>query len=110
VAILEPLRRRADFEAVSRRGTARATRLLASRSLNTDRPTFRVGMAIPTTIGGAVQRNRVRRRLRALLRARTAQMGDGVDLLLIARPGVADAAYAELGAALDEILRPLMRA
>jgi len=33
-----------------------------------------------------------------------------VDLLLIARPGVADAAYAELGAALDEILRPLMRA
>lgn len=106
---LETLRRRTDFEALSRGGSARTTRLLVARSLITERPTARIGLAIPASIGGAVQRNRVRRRLRALLRARTEQIGVGVDLLLIARPGADAASYAELGSALDEVLRVVVR-
>ncbi len=50
-------------------------------------------------------RNRVRRRLRELLRRRLAGIGPGWDLLLIARPPAANASYAELGAAIDALLR-----
>jgi ribonuclease P protein component len=98
------LRRRADFEAVGRRGTARSTRLLVLRTLRTGRSETRVGLSTPRTLGGAVQRNRVRRRLRELVRTRLEAIGPGWDLLLIARPAAAEATHAELGAALDTLV------
>ncbi len=101
---LPMLRRRADFEAVGRGGTARSTRLLVLRTLRTDRGESRVGLSTPRTLGGAVQRNRVRRRLRELLRTRLEAIGPGWDLLLIARPPAAEATQVELGAALDALV------
>ena len=102
--VLPMLRRRADFEAIGRRGTARSTRLLVLRWLRTERGETRVGLSTPRTLGGAVQRNRVRRRLRSLLRERIGRIGPGWDVLLIARPAAGDASHAELGAAIDALL------
>ena len=102
---LPMLRRRADFEAIGRHGTARSTPLLVLRWMRTDRGETRIGLSTPRTLGGAVQRNRVRRRLRALLRERIGRIGPGWDLLLIARPAASDASHAELGAAIDALLR-----
>jgi ribonuclease P protein component len=61
-------------------------------------------MSTPRTLGGAVQRNRVRRRLRELVRARMGRIGPGWDLLIIARPTAGEATHAELGDALDALL------
>ena len=102
--VLPMLRRRADFEAIGRRGTARSTPLLVLRSLRTDRTETRVGLSTPRTLGGAVQRNRVRRRLRELVRTRLERIGPGWDLLLIARPAAGGATHAELEAAIDALL------
>jgi ribonuclease P protein component len=102
---LPTLRRRADFEAIGRHGTARSTPLLVLRWIRTDRDETRIGMSTPRTLGGAVQRNRVRRRLRELIRERLGRIGPGWDLLLIARPAAGDASHAELGAAIDALLR-----
>lgn len=64
-----------------------------------------MGFSTPRTLGGAVQRNRVRRRLRELLRERLAgRIGPGWDLLVIAKPAAGGASNAELGAALDALL------
>lgn len=52
-------------------------------------------------VGGAVVRNRVRRRLRELLRIRLGQWREGFDAVLVARPPAAGMASAELGLALD---------
>ena len=102
---LPMLRRRADFEALGRHGTARSTPLLVLRWMRTDQAETRIGLSTPRTLGGAVQRNRVRRRLRALMGERIERIGPGWDLLLIARPAAGDASYAELGAAIDSLLR-----
>ena len=98
------LRRKADFEALGRHGTARSTRLLVLRSLRTNGPETRVGLSTPRSLGGAVQRNRVRRRLRELIRERRGTIGTGWDLLLIARPEAASASYAELRAAFGSLV------
>ena len=102
--MLPMLRRRADFEAIGRDGTARATSLLVLRWLRTERGETRVGLSTPRTLGGAVQRNRVRRRLRSVLRERIGRIGPGWDILLIARPPAGDASQAQLGAAIDALL------
>ena len=82
--------------------------MLVLRFLRTDRAETRIGMSTPRALGGAVQRNRVRRRLRELvreqLRERQATMGAGWDLLLIARPEAAIASHAELRAALRSLV------
>jgi ribonuclease P protein component len=98
------LRRKADFDALGRHGTARSSRLLVLRSLRTGQPETRVGLSTPRTLGGAVQRNRVRRRLRELIRERHETIGPGWDLLLIARPEAATASHAELRVALGSLL------
>jgi len=98
------LRRRADFEAIGRKGTARSTSILVLRWLRTDRAEMRIGLSTPRSLGGAVQRNRVRRRLRSLLRDRIGRIGPGWDLLLIARQAAGDASQAQLGEAIDALL------
>jgi ribonuclease P protein component len=105
VPVLPTLRRRADFERLGREGTARSTPLLTLRWMRTDRGETRVGLSTPRTLGGAVQRNRVRRRLRELLRDRLRdRIGPGWDLLVIARPPAGDASHAELADAIDALL------
>jgi ribonuclease P protein component len=98
------LRRRADFEAVARSGSVSATRLLVLRARQTNGPTTRIGLATPASLGGAVERNRVRRRMRELVRARHGEMGAGWDLLVIMKPAARDATFGELGSALDAAL------
>ena len=98
------LRRKADFDALGRQGTARSNRLLVLRSLRTDGSATRVGLSTPRSLGGAVQRNRVRRRLRHLLREQISAIGSGWDLLLVARPEAARVSHDELREAVRSLV------
>ena len=56
----------------------------------------RVGLITSKRIGGAVERNRVRRRLRELMRLTRQQWIPGVWVVVIARRAAVDARFAEL--------------
>lgn len=101
---LPTLRRRAEFDAVMRSGTARSHRILVLRWRRTGRSESRVGFSTPRSLGGAVVRNRVRRRLREIAREQLTGIGAGYDLLLIARPEAATATYADLREAAATLL------
>ena len=101
---LEMLRRKADFDLIGRHGTVRSSRLLVLRSLKTQGPRTRIGLSTPRALGGSVQRNRVRRRLRDLLREQLNATEGGLDLLLIARSEAGTASYSELREALRSLL------
>lgn len=104
MAAYPTLRRRADFEAVARAGSRNSTQLLVLRARQHEGPITRIGLATPATLGGAVERNRVRRRVRELVRARYGEMGAGWDLLVIARPEARRATSGQLATALDAVL------
>jgi ribonuclease P protein component len=57
----------------------------------------RVGLVVPRAVGGAVVRNRVRRRLRALL-APELPAHAGVDVVVVATPAAAERPWRALGA------------
>ena len=103
------LSRSRDFDAVYRHGRSVSTRFLVLYSFarDDDGPP-RIGFAIPRGIGTAVVRNRVKRQLREAWRARLDDLPAGRDFVLIARPGLADAAEARgfewLGERIDEVL------
>jgi ribonuclease P protein component len=114
------LRRRDEFAAVIR-GGRRAARggvvvhLRVPEASETDRsvqpaqaggtqPPTRAGFVVSKTVGGAVIRNVVRRRLRHLVAERIPQLPAGTAVVVRALPAAAQEPYARLGADLDAAL------
>jgi ribonuclease P protein component len=64
----------------------------------------RVGFVVARAVGGAVIRNRVRRRLRHLVAGRLTRLPDGSRLVVRATPEAATMSSADLGRALDRAL------
>jgi ribonuclease P protein component len=99
------LSRPKDFRALQGDGTVRSHPLLVARFRRTDLETTRFGLSIGRKLGGAVVRNRVRRRLRQILRAMAPSFQAGWDVLIIARPAVVAAGYDEIAEALERLLQ-----
>ena len=59
-------------------------------------------------VGGAVVRNKVKRRLRHLIRDRLSQLPPGSLVVVRALPGAGDAEYAQLARDLDAALQRLL--
>jgi ribonuclease P protein component len=65
----------------------------------------RIGFVVSTKVGGAVIRNAVKRRLREASRPLLEALpDDGVDLVVVARPGAAAAEFGALAADLAKLL------
>jgi ribonuclease P protein component len=98
------LRRRDEFQATYRRGRSWAHPLLALHVLPR-REGMRVGVTVSKKVGGAVVRNRVRRRLRQAIRLRLPQWRSGFDLVVVARTAAAEASFDALGSVIDELAK-----
>jgi len=98
------LSRPQDFAAIQGTGTTRSHSLLTARFLRTDLGMTRFGIATGRRIGGAVVRNRVRRRLREALRSMAPAFQPGWDVLIIVRPAIVEADYREVVGALHRTL------
>ena len=103
-----------SFRDAARRGRRATSSALTVHLLSppadgarTDVPA-RVGFVVARDVGGAVVRNRVRRRLRHQMRDRLDQLPPGVLVLVRALPSAASATYAELGGDLDRCLGRLL--
>ena len=99
------LSRPQEFAALQGAGTVRSHPLLTARFLRTDLETTRFGLATGRKLGGAVVRNRVRRRLREVLRAMAPSFQPGWDVLIIARPAIVEADHQVLVETLRRLLR-----
>ena len=99
------LRKSGDFQLVRREGRSWAQPLLVLYARPNALDQTRVGLVVSKRVGGAVVRNRVRRRLREAARLRLAAVRPGWDVLFIARSPLATAEFAQIGAAVEQLLR-----
>ena len=67
----------------------------------------RLGVTVSTKLGGAVVRNRARRRLRELYRLAQPDMRQGYDLVLVARSRAVDGPWRRMDAAFRKALGQL---
>jgi ribonuclease P protein component len=97
------LSRSRDFDADYRQGRSAATRYLVLYWFPQEEagpPRF--GFSVPRAVGDAVTRNRIKRQLRELWAARAESVPQGVDYVLIVRPGLPEAVAANGSAWLAE--------
>jgi ribonuclease P protein component len=102
---LNMLRSPLDFQALQAGSRSRTHHLLTLRYRRNELDATRYGISTGRRIGPAVVRNRVRRRLRTILRALGADISPGWDVLIVARPAAATATQAQLGQVLERLLR-----
>jgi ribonuclease P protein component len=100
-----PLRRRADFARVARTGRRRSAKYLTCLVAD-GRDRMRIGMTVSSQVGGAVIRNRVRRRLKAILDRYAFVSGPRHDIVFIARPGAGELSFAGLAAEVERTFGP----
>jgi ribonuclease P protein component len=96
------LRERRDFAAVYRRGRPYRSELLVLRALRTGQPLSRFGFTAAKTLGNAVVRNRLKRRLREAVRS--LDVVPGWDVVVNARRGAGVADYQRLRAQVNELM------
>jgi ribonuclease P protein component len=104
------LSRSRDFDAVYRHGRSVTTRFLTlywfQREEQIGEP--RLGFAVPRAVGNAVVRNRIKRQLREIVRAKLEGKPPSNDYVLVVRQGLPEAAEANghewLEARVDEVL------
>jgi len=107
---MERLKRRQDFVAAAKGVYAALPGMVVQARNRKDDAPPRVGFTCTRKLGGAVVRNRIRRRLREIARLHLAsQARRGHDYVLIGRPGSLDRPFADLAKDLDSALKRLHR-
>ena len=103
------LRRSSDIATLRAEGRSLRRAAFTVRVRRTDRSEARLAVVAPRAVGGAVARNRARRRVREAFRVALTQRGldAGVDILVTARP---EALHTEFTAIRDDAANVLSEA
>jgi ribonuclease P protein component len=97
--------RKADFDAVYRNGKRRSSSHFTVFLKANDLPESRFGFSIKRTLGGAVGRNRIRRRIREAIRLHREEISVGWDFVIHPKTNVEKAAFAALESDLARLLK-----
>lgn len=98
------LTRSADVKRVRRHGKTTAHPFLLLVALPNEQKGLRVAAAAGRVVGGAVQRNRAKRVLRAAVQPLIGAIKPNMDILLLARPGIRPANSTQVREALSDLL------
>jgi ribonuclease P protein component len=96
------LRKPAEYAVVYRGGRVRVNSLVVMHTLPNGLTWSRYGFSIGRRVGGAVARNRLKRRLREIVNKMP--LDEGWDIVFVVRPKAANVKYASLQGSVGSLL------
>ena len=105
------LSRSADFDRVYREGRSHASRHLVVYAFprsSSDEEEPRLGVSVGRKVGGAVERNRMKRLLREAFWATSESLPEGYDFVLVARPDAGELAREHGEEGIEQALRDVL--
>ena len=104
------LLKHADFQAVYKNGRKHFSGNMTAFYRQADRDAGpRVGFTVGKVLGGAVVRNRIRRRMRAAVRQHLRELAAPLDLVLHPRKSVLTLKFAQLDAEIEQVFAAVQR-
>lgn len=104
------LLKHADFQAVYKQGRKHFSENMTVFYRESERPTGpRIGFTVGKVLGGAVVRNRIRRRMRAAVRQHLADMVKPLDVVLHPRKSVLTLKFTQLDTEIVQVFAALQR-
>ncbi|HEY6388178.1 MAG TPA: ribonuclease P protein component [Candidatus Acidoferrum sp.] len=97
--------RRGDFDAVYRSGKRRSSSHFTAFFRANQLPVSRFGFSIKKALGGAVVRNRIRRRIREIVRCHRMEIPAGWDIVIHPKSSVARVELVALTADLARLMK-----
>ena len=85
-----------EFRRLYSKGKSVASQYIVIYAKHNNQPSNRIGITVSKKVGGAVQRNRVRRRLKEIYRLNEDKLNTGYDIVFVARVNSRYAKYREL--------------
>jgi len=110
------LRKHADYQLVYKAGRKQFSKQIAyfyalrPADRRSDTPGARIGLTVPKALGGAVDRNRIKRRMREAVRAALPLLTAPVDVILHPRRSVIDLEFQQLKREVANIFRSVQAA
>jgi ribonuclease P protein component len=99
------LRNAREFQRVYERGAKRMSRSFVVFVMPNGSEETRFGLTTPRRLGTACERNRIRRRIREILRLSESVIPAGMDVVINPRRSVQDREFGELRSELISLLR-----
>ena len=96
----ESLKKNRDFQFVYQNGKSCANRYLVLYVLRNDTHHNRLGISVSKKVGNSVVRHRLTRLIRESYRLNEEKFDDGLDMIVIARPGAKERTFFEIESAL----------
>jgi len=101
------LKKNYEFRRLYNRGKSSASKCVVVYCIKTNRPYNRLGITVSSKLGGAVQRNRIRRRLKEVCRLNRDSLHIGYDIVVVARMRSRYAGWSEIESSVLSIFKKL---
>ena len=101
------LKKNHEFRRLYNKGKSAASQCVVVYCRRNGKAENRIGITVSTKIGGAVQRNRIRRRLKEIYRLNEGKLPIGYDIIIVARMRSRFAGYREIENSVLALFRKL---
>ncbi len=99
------LKKNLEFKRVYKQGRSVANRFAVMYILHNGTPHRKAGFSVSKKIGGAVQRNRLKRLFREVYRLNQESLIKGIDIVFIARQAAKEVSFQELIKAFHDLFK-----
>ena len=101
---MQSVKKNTRFRYIYANGVTSADRLLVLHYLGNGLEESRFGICVSGKVGKAVVRNKIKRRLKEILRANIAAVPGGYDIIFVVRVRCADADFCEIKRSAEKLL------
>jgi len=102
-----PLKKNHEFKRLYNKGKSAASQCVVVYCRRNGRAENRLGITVSAKLGGAVQRNRIRRRLKEIYRTNEERFSTGYDIVIVARMRSRFAGFVELQSSVLSLTKKL---
>ena len=104
---MESLTKNYEFKRLYNKGKRFASGYVVVYCSRNNSAVNKLGITVSTKLGGAVQRNRIRRRLKEIYRQNEPALRKGYNIVLVARHGSRDVKWKDLESSVSHLFRKL---